>query len=149
MSKVSAIRDHIIGQIREVVPSFDPAARHTCIDDGTGHTPTLDDLVSQGRDRFFMLESNGAVEDGMTGVGIMRVRENLVVRSIYAQPGERTRRMAATDTLDLMLRLRNPANWGAVGIDAIVITDADVDESETEAGGLVVSRPLAVLYIED
>jgi len=147
MSRVADIRDHIIAQVRAIAPTYDGATPHTCIDDGTGEVMSLEDMAAQSAHRVFDLESLGVSEDPMTGVTTIRVRESMQVREVYAGRGERTRRSVAQDTLDIMMRLRNPTNWGAVGIDAIVIRDEDVQTEETD-GGLVVSRPLLVLYIE-
>lgn len=41
----------LIEAVREVVPRLDPQRRFTCIDDATGRTTSLEDLV--GKDRFF------------------------------------------------------------------------------------------------
>ena len=147
MSRVGPIRDHIIAQLQAITPSFDPATPHTCFDDGNGAAPLMDDLAAQSAHRAFALDSLGVVEDPMTGVAMIRVREQLQIQEVYAGHDERVRRSVAQDTLDIMLRLRNPANWGAVGIDSIVISDEDVQIDETDAG-LAVSRPLLVIYIE-
>lgn len=144
----TTIRAEIIATLRGVAPTEDPRKRYTCDDDASGARVALEDAVDNGAYRRFDLRSLGSIDLGMTGVTVVRYREDMEVRvGYYARGADMARldRIMAQDARDIILTLRNPANYGSA--DALIPGREAPVVAETE-NGLIMSVPVTAVYVQ-
>lgn len=144
----ATIRAEIIATLRGVTPTEDSRKRYTCEDDASGARVLLEDAVDNGAYRRFDLRSIASTDLGMTGVSVVRYREDMEVRvGYYAQGADMARldRIMAQDARDIILTLRNPANYGSA--DALIPGREAPAISETE-NGLILAVPFTAVYVQ-
>lgn len=134
--------NQVITRVEGLTPTSEPTVTFRCEDDAAGGTPPLEELAQGGAGAFRIFDIRtvtGPMDDGQATVANLRFHQDFALRVAYPWGGnpnsERMKRIANDDTEAIIQDLRNPNNWGAVGIDGLNIGLPDQKPTDTEIGG--------------